>query len=152
MNPESHSAIWFPEPPLHAAQESTAQTALPKKGYSFLAQKIHFMLMSFGNREQCLCRLPWSLPCVSLPRKETDYVRVEECVNSARTRLALMTKCRLLFFPRHVRFVTGHTKQESSFSPRLASKHVDLGRKKQLFAFWLICYHILQCKKNRDLY
>lgn len=48
---------------------------------------------------------------VGLGRKGMDYVRAGECVNSARTSLALMTVSirRLLFSPRDdMRFVTGH--------------------------------------------
>jgi len=82
--------------------------ALPKKGHSFVAQNIHFTPSVFcGDTDQCSCRLP----SVGLGRKGMDYVRAEECVNSARTSLALMTSSfsRLIFSPRDdVRFVTGH--------------------------------------------
>lgn len=54
-NTESHSATWFPEPPLPVFQEGTAQTTLPKKGHHFLAQNIRFILMSFVATENNVC-------------------------------------------------------------------------------------------------
>lgn len=85
--------------PCCPGKHCTNCTAQERSQFSCSENPFHTNVIC-GNREQCLCRLPWSLPCVSLPRKETDYVRVGECVNSARTRLALVTKSRLLFFPR----------------------------------------------------
>lgn len=107
---ESHCCIvpWAASP-CCPGEHCTNCTAQERSQFSCSEYPFHANVIC-GDREQCLCRLSWSLPSVSLARKETHYVRAGECVNSARTSLVLMTKSRLLFFPRHTRFVTGHSR------------------------------------------